>query len=48
MLKPREIKKLILSIIVCQLAGVIGSIATFPALPTWYASLVKPAFSPPN
>jgi tryptophan-rich sensory protein len=29
-------------------AGFVGSIFTTPAIPTWYASLVKPAFSPPN
>jgi tryptophan-rich sensory protein len=29
-------------------AGLVGSIFTTPSIPTWYASLVKPAFSPPN
>lgn len=29
-------------------AGFIGSLATTPAIPTWYASLTKPSFSPPN
>jgi tryptophan-rich sensory protein len=29
-------------------AGFVGSIFTTPSIPTWYASLVKPAFSPPN
>jgi tryptophan-rich sensory protein len=28
--------------------GVIGSIFTAPAVPTWYAALRKPAFTPPN
>lgn len=41
-------KKLLLSILLCLSAGFIGSLATFPAIPTWYASLVKPSFSPPN
>ena len=40
--------KLITTIIICQLAGFVGSLFTTPAIPTWYASLVKPAFSPPN
>jgi len=43
-----DIWRLIISIIVCQLAGIIGSIFTTPAIPGWYASLKKPAFSPPN
>ena len=40
--------KLIISIIVCQLAGIIGSIFTTPAISTWYKTLEKPSFNPPN
>ena len=40
--------KLITSIIVCQLTGVLGSIFTRPAIPTWYATLKKPSFTPPD
>jgi benzodiazapine receptor len=43
-----DIVKLIVSIVVCQGAGVIGAIFTTPAIPTWYAGLKKPAFTPPN
>ena len=39
---------LALFIIACELAGVIGSIFTIQSIPTWYASLIKPPFSPPN
>jgi len=39
---------LISAIIICQLAGVIGSIFTIQSIPTWYATLTKPSFSPPN
>lgn len=35
-------------LILCQAAGAIGSIATIPNIPTWYASLAKPSFQPPN
>jgi translocator protein len=28
--------------------GSIGSLATYPAIPTWYRFLLKPSFSPPN
>jgi len=43
-----DVLKLIISIIICQLAGVFGSIFTTPAIPTWYAILQKPSFTPPN
>jgi tryptophan-rich sensory protein len=29
-------------------AGFIGSIATMPNIPTWYATLVRPPLNPPN
>lgn len=40
--------KLVVSIIACQMAGLIGSIATTPSIPTWYAALQKPSLAPPN
>jgi len=40
--------RLLVSIFMCQLAGIIGSIATYPSIPGWYASLDKPWFTPPN
>ncbi|KPK62816.1 TspO protein [candidate division WOR_3 bacterium SM23_42] len=43
-----DIWRFIISIAICQLAGIIGSVFTAPAVPTWYAALKKPAFSPPN
>ena len=33
---------------VCLLAGAVGSLFTTPAIPTWYATLVKPALNPPS
>ncbi len=36
------------SIVIAQSAGVIGSFFTISAIPTWYAALTKPVFSPPN
>jgi tryptophan-rich sensory protein len=38
---------LVFSLVVCQLAGVIGSLFTTPAISTWYATLAKPSFNPP-
>jgi len=40
--------KLIFSIVVCELAGIIGSFFTAPAVKTWYPTLIKPSFKPPN
>jgi benzodiazapine receptor len=36
------------SIIICQLAGFIGSVFTTPAIPNWFANINKPSFNPPN
>lgn len=44
----RSIIKLVAALILCQLAGFMGSLATTPSIPTWYQSIVKPSFTPPN
>lgn len=36
------------SILLAQGAGALGTLATIPAIPTWYATLNKPFFNPPN
>lgn len=41
-------KKLIFSIFICLFAGFIGSFFTTPEIPTWFATLQKPSFAPPN
>jgi benzodiazapine receptor len=40
--------KLAVSIVVCFLAGAVGTIFTTSSIPTWYASINKPSFNPPN
>lgn len=40
--------KLIGSIIVCQVVGIIGALFTSPAIKGWYSNLNKPSFNPPN
>lgn len=40
--------KFILALIVSELAGVIGSVATVSSIPTWYANLAKSELNPPN
>lgn len=44
----KRIVKLGISIGVSFGAGAVGLLATIPNLPTWYATLAKPAFNPPN
>lgn len=44
----REITKLIGSILVVFLAGSVGTLATISELTTWYTSLAKPIWTPPN
>lgn len=39
--------KLIVAIIVSELAGIIGSVFTTPSIAGWYESLAKPALNPP-
>lgn len=39
---------LIVSIAIPQLVGFIGSIVTIPAISSWYKTLNKPIFNPPN
>jgi benzodiazapine receptor len=47
-MKPTDILKLVTSVILCQIAGFLGSLFTTPAISTWYATLRKPFFTPPN
>lgn len=43
-----KILTLSLSIILAQLAGLVGSFFTAPNIKSWYLFLKKPSFSPPN
>ncbi len=40
--------KLITSILVCEAVGLAATPFTVAAIPTWFATLNKPSFSPPN
>jgi translocator protein len=39
---------IVVSIVISELAGVLGALFTTPSIPGWYAGLVKPSFNPPN
>ena len=47
-MKLNNFFKLVIAIILSELAGVIGSVFTISAISIWYAGLVKPALSPPS
>ena len=40
--------KLIIFIVVSELAGIIGSVFTFSSISSWYVTLIKPALNPPG
>ena len=37
-----------IALVICFGAAALGSVATNPAIATWYAALNKPVFTPPN
>jgi tryptophan-rich sensory protein len=39
---------LLLFILLCEAAGILGSVFTIKAIPTWYKNLRKPSFNPPS
>ena len=43
----RDWGKLVVAIVVCEAAGIVGTIFTAPAIGSWYATLQKPALNPP-
>lgn len=47
-MKYSNLLKILASIIICELAGVIGAVFTTPEIGGWYASLNKPGFNPPG
>ena len=47
-MKSKDVIKLVVAIAIAELAGVVGSIFTTPSIQTWYATLAKPEFAPPN
>jgi tryptophan-rich sensory protein len=46
--KKIDLRKLAIAIVICVVIGSLGSIFTMPAIGTWYSSLAKPSWNPPN
>lgn len=47
-MKPLSYFRLFLCVALTLAVAAVGSFATAPKIPTWYAGLAKPAFTPPN
>lgn len=43
-----DVVKLVIAIVVSELAGIIGGVATASSVSTWYVALRKPPFTPPS
>jgi translocator protein len=43
-----KIFRFAVSLSICQLADVIGSVFTASTVSTWYSTLIKPSFTPPS
>ena len=43
-----ELPILVACLVVCQMAGLVGSVFTSRSVSTWYVTLKKPFFTPPN
>lgn len=43
-----KVLKFIISILICQSAGIFGSVFTVEAVTDWYSTLTKPTFAPPD
>lgn len=44
----KKLSKFLISTIGCELVGVAATPFTISSIPTWYQTLTKPSFSPPN
>lgn len=47
-MRIKNLPKLVASLIICQLAGIVGSVFTITSVVSWYPTLIKPSFSPPS
>jgi benzodiazapine receptor len=47
-MKLNKITKIVVSLIICLMVGYSASIVTRPSVETWYPTIIKPSFNPPN
>lgn len=43
-----KITKIVIALIVCLMVGYSASVVTRPSVESWYPTIIKPAFNPPN
>ncbi len=46
--KIKEVLRFVVSIVIPLLVGYVGSATTIASIPTWYATIIKPSWAPPN
>lgn len=46
--KIKELPKLVVSILIPLFVGYLGAVTTIASIPTWYATIAKPSWAPPN
>ena len=44
----KKLTKFIGAVVVCFVAAGVGAVATFSQIPTWYTTIMKPTWNPPN
>ncbi|QFR33665.1 TspO/MBR family protein [Ancylobacter sp. TS-1] len=47
-MKTLSFFRLVVAVGLCLAVGAVGSLATTPKIPTWYAGLAKPTWTPPD
>jgi tryptophan-rich sensory protein len=47
-MKFSPLLQLVVAVLICELAGIIGSVFTVSEISGWYGTLVKPALNPPS
>ncbi|MEP6806512.1 MAG: TspO/MBR family protein [Flavobacterium sp.] len=43
-----KVVKIIIALVICLMVGYSASMVTRPSVETWYPTIIKPAFNPPN
>lgn len=47
-MKIPDTLRLVIALVACQVAGVVGSLFTVRSVGTWYETLNRPSYAPPN
>jgi benzodiazapine receptor len=47
-MKINKITKIVIALIICLMVGYSASIVTRPSVESWYPTIIKPGFNPPN